>query len=324
MIDSQGSPTISVIIPTQARPDELDAAVRSVLRQSVMPQQLIIVDQSRHPQSQRQVEAQFAQAPAEIKQALELSYIRNSTISSGSAARNRGMEVARGEVWLFLDDDVELEPDFLKELLNVYVRHPQVVGVSGIITNYRRPSLLFRVWAGIFFRGPFRDERQPIYWNAEKLRHGDPIRVSRMGGGLMSFRAKALPAIRFDEDLLGVSDGEDIDFCARLGPEAILMIAPRARLVHKLSPRGRDQAHWLRRDARAKHYLYQRIWRHGVARRLAFLWLSAGYAIAASLGSLRRGSLDPWRAFLAGIRDTRQVFSRKREADEAINAQPAT
>ena len=36
------------------------------------------------------------------------------------------MEIASGEIWLFLDDDVELEPSFIEELLRAYAQESSV------------------------------------------------------------------------------------------------------------------------------------------------------------------------------------------------------
>jgi GT2 family glycosyltransferase len=119
----------------------------------------------------------------------------------------------------------------------------------------------------------------------------------------MSFRADAIRKMKFDENLREVSEGEDIHFCARLGTNAVLLIAPRARLVHNQSPSGRERAHWLARQARGLSYLYRRNWRRGVKNRLCYLWLNVGYALTASLASLRRASLEPWRSLLAGLRE---------------------
>src|SRR5260370_34076428 len=146
---------------------------------------------------------------------------------------------AGGDIWLFLDDDVCLEPDFVEGLVEVSREIRKASGVSGIITNYPRPPLAFRLWSGLFMRGAFHDERQPIYWNAERLRNSPPLRVHRFGGGLMSFRAEVIRGKYFDENLRGVSDGEDVDFCARLDPATILLITPRARPQHYHTPIGR-------------------------------------------------------------------------------------
>ncbi len=295
--------SVSIIIPTKNRPVDLCRVCRSVWQQTVCARQLIIVDQSPEHESKEAVARQYADEPRVVRETLKLDYVRDTTISGLAVARNRAMEIAFGDIWLFLDDDVILEPDFLQQLLGAYASHPEAVGISGVVTNYTRPPRLSRLWNTIFLRGPFFDDRQPVYWQADRLRNSGPVRVSRLGGGLMSFRSEAIRGKKFDENLRGVSDGEDADFCAHLGTEALLLITPKARLVHNQSPSGRERAHWLARHARGLTYLYRRNWRHGVKNRLCFMWLNVGYALTATLAGLRRASLEPWRSLLAGLRE---------------------
>ncbi|HEY6270844.1 MAG TPA: glycosyltransferase [Terriglobales bacterium] len=302
--------SLSVIVPTKNRPRDLEAAVDSLLRQTVLPRQLVIIDQSSSGESESQIRSRLAAVPPQVRDLLKVDYIRDEGISGLASARNRAMQLANQELWLFLDDDVVLEPEFIKELAAVYEARAGVAGISGVVTNYPSPPRLFRMWNALFVRGPLRDDRQAVYWKADRLRNAAPVRVSRLGGGLMSFRAQAIRGLKFDESLRGVSDGEDVDFCARLGPEAILMIAPRARLVHNQSLSGREQDYWLRRSARGLCYLYWKNWDHGVRNRLCFAWLNAGYALVATWGSLRRFSLQPWRALLSGVREAREVAGR--------------
>jgi len=125
----------------------------------------------------------------------------------------------------------------------------------------------------------------------------------------MSFRASAIRHIRFDENLRGVSDGEDVDFCARLDRGAELWMTPKARLIHKESPVGRQQDHWLRRDARSSYFHYWKNWNRGTKNQLWFFWLNAGYGLIATLGSLRVGSLRPWQAVLKGAREGKAVVT---------------
>jgi GT2 family glycosyltransferase len=226
-------------------------------------------------------------------------------------ARNRAMEIADGDIWLFLDDDVVLEPDFVEQLLAVYREYPQVDGVSGIITNYSRPGFLFRIWTVIFVRGPFRDERQPIYWNADSLRGSGPIAVFRFTGALMSFRATVMRGRLFDKNLQGVSDGEDIDFCIQLGPDAKLVIAPRARLEHRHSL-VRLQDHWLRRSVRGNIFVYRKNWNKKSFNRLCYSWLVVGYSLVAIVASIRRLSLDPYRALRMGREEARRAVPLSR------------
>lgn len=294
---------VTAIIPTKNRPSDLQGVVRSLLSQTTLPQSVVVIDQSDDTESQRLVRAELAERTV----APELRYVHDVSIRSLARARNRAMQIADGDVWLFLDDDVVLEPQFIEALVAGYRDHPDATGVSGIITNYARPRFGYRLWSWAFMRGPFRDERQPIYWRADKLRNSPPIRVQRFGGGLMSFRAEAVRKTLFDEELLGVSDGEDVDFCLRLGPRAKLLIAPGARLAHYHSAAGRLQDHWLRRMVRGNVFLYRKNWRRGIANRLCYTWFMLGCGLVGAVGSARRLSLDPYRALLVGLGEGRRA-----------------
>jgi GT2 family glycosyltransferase len=286
---------VCVIIPTKNRATDLAIAVRSVLGQTVRPTQVVIVDQSSDDRGFLSVKTEFADAPG-----VRLDYIRDTSISGAAAARNRAMDGATGDTWLFLDDDVVLEPEFIERLLEVYNSHPEAEGVSGIITNYRPSPQPLRLWTAIFARGPFRDERQPIYWAAEQLRNAEPVPVRQFTGALMSFRASTIREMRFDPNLTGGSLAEDTDFCWRLSAGALLLIAPRARLAHNRSPQGRARDHWLRAHAQASYYLYERNLNYGIRNRIFFGWLKVGYAIALGATCAKRGSLEGWRALRAG------------------------
>ena len=210
------------------------------------------------------------------------------------------MDRARGDILLFLDDDVVLEPNFIEEILAAY--SDGVTGVSGIITNYQKLGLPRYLWEVVFFRGPFRDDRQPVYWDAARNATSPPVRVEQFTGALMSFRRSAVQSHRFDTQLTGACPGEDIDFCLCLPKESVLLINPKARLVHKRSPEGRDSTNWLALQAQVYNYLRQRHWREGFWNNVCFVWLNIGQILAAVLASVKRGSLEPWRAWREGAR----------------------
>jgi GT2 family glycosyltransferase len=288
------SPQVSVIIPTKNRASDLAIAVRSLLGQAILPEQIVIVDQSTDDSGFKQVKTEFANTHG-----VRLDYIWNTSINGAAAARNYAMERATGDVWLFLDDDVVLEADFIERLLDVYREYPEAGGVSGIITNYLPPPLAFRLWSAIFALGPFHDERQPIYWACNQLRDSAPVPVRKFTSALMSFRASIIRNVRFDANHPGAL-AEDIDFCSRLPAATLMFIAPRARLLHNRSPLGRANDHWLRAHAQASCYLYVRNWQSGSKNRLCFAWLNVGYSLIIAVTCLKRRSFESWRAFQAG------------------------
>ena len=297
------TPTVSGIIPTKNRPHDLALTVETLFRQTILPRELVIVDQSGSDDSRMNIESLYQALADDQRLQLHLHYIHDPLISGAAVARNVALARASCDILLFLDDDVELEPTFLAELLRTYATHPSVAGVSGVVTNYSAPPFAMRLWKQIFMRGPFRDDRERFYWEAATMRQGGVRRVTRLGGGLMSFRASAIGDVRFDERLRGVSDGEDVDFCMRLGTGAELLMNSHARLVHNASPSGRTTDHWLRRYLRGQIYLYRRNWNFGMKNHLCFLWFMTGATLIATLSSIRRISLGPLRALVLGHRD---------------------
>lgn len=288
--------TISVIIPTKNRAGDLRRALESVLTQTHRPDEIVIIDQSSVPV----LDSKDIPIPA--------VYIHDPKLSGLTHARNVAMERARGDIWLFLDDDVILEPDFVKELLAGY--SPGVAGVSGVITNYSRPGRMRRLFETVFVNGPFRDERQPVYWRANTGRAGIPQRVKELGGGLMSFRSECVRHMHFDTNLTGGCLAEDIDFCARLPRNSVLLITPNARLVHRRSEVGRVSAHWLDAHSQSSSYMRNRHWHRGLKDDASFAWLQVGYVVMAALGSLKRGSLAPFRAWRVGAARGKSLASR--------------
>src|SRR6266567_6772508 len=123
---------VSVVIPTKNRADDLELTVRTLLCQTVLPQELLIVDQSEGDASRSRISALFRNCAPRLPY---LRYIHDPAITGGAVARNKAMDQASGEILLFLDDDVELEENFIEELIVTYASHPGITGVSGVITN---------------------------------------------------------------------------------------------------------------------------------------------------------------------------------------------
>lgn len=295
------SPSIAIAIPTKDRPRDLETTVKSVLRQSVLSKQLIIIDQSGDEEGRGRVIALYHALLRDAGVGVRLTYVRDPLLSGLTQARNRALALVDAEIVLFLDDDVVLEQDFNERILEAYSEHPEAVGISGIITNPSRLPCAFRWWIYTFMRGPFWDDCQPVHLRAHQLRNSAPIRVARLSGCLMSFRVAAIRVARFDEHLHGACIGEDIDFCAQLWPGA-LYIAPKARLAHKRSPLGRSREGWLARHARTMWYLYRRHWTGRFLYRLAFLWLNCGYAVVAAVVTLRHCSRHPLQELVENCR----------------------
>lgn len=297
------APSVSVIIPTRNRPAALEDALMTVLEQTMVPAEVIIVDQSKTDET-RNVITRLAESVRQAGRTQpKFVYVCDPTLNGAGAARNAGIELSGCPILVFLDDDVLLERSFLEELLAVYSRYPGVGMVSGIISNYPKRSFRERFFERLFCIGPFRDERLPIYWNADALRFSEPVPVRKVSGGVMSVSRSALGSERFNGNYRG--RGEDVDVSWRVSERFPTVLTPRARLTHVGTDVGRVHEHWITSAVISQHYLYHWHWKTGVANRLCFFWFNCGLIIVAAVSSIRQRSLVPWRALIRGVRQSR-------------------
>jgi GT2 family glycosyltransferase len=292
-----------VIIPTKNRPTALENALVTVLEQTSVPTEVIIIDQSTTGET-KSVVTRLAETVKQAGHTLpRFVYVCDPAINSAGAARNVAIELSTCSVLVFLDDDVLLEKSFLEEILSVYSQHSDVGMVSGIISNYPKRSFRERFFERVFCVGPFRDERLPIYWNADALRSSEPIPVRKVSGGVMSVRRSALGYERFNGEYRG--RGEDVDVSWRISERFPVLLTPRARLTHLATRVGRVPEHWITSAVISQHYLYHRHWKSSFTSRLAFLWFNCGLIAVSAFSSIRQRSLVPSRALADGIKVAR-------------------
>ena len=98
---------VSIVIPTYKRPEMIDRAVESALKQTYPNVEVIVVDDNDPETEERQktewVMRKFIDTP-------NVHYIRPERNKTGSAARNTGWRASHGDYVTFLDDDDEIAP----------------------------------------------------------------------------------------------------------------------------------------------------------------------------------------------------------------------
>ena len=108
------SSTVSLVIATYNRGCKLAPTLDSVLAQTVLPDEIVVVDDGSADGTGDWVRAHYPQ-------------VRVLTTANGgtSAARNRGAEAAQSEILMFLDHDDTLLPHAVETLSNLFRTFPE-------------------------------------------------------------------------------------------------------------------------------------------------------------------------------------------------------
>ena len=148
------TPLATVVITTHDRPGLAHRAVDSVLAQTVSDLEVVVVDDG----------SSTAFVPAVDDP--RVSVIRRETAAGVGAARNRGLEAARGAWITFLDDDDTLAPEMLErsiggfdEALEIFEHHDLGLRLNRVASIQGLDTPLYRMTT---HRGPRLSERRGV------------------------------------------------------------------------------------------------------------------------------------------------------------------
>lgn len=289
---------ITAVIPTRNRPRDLANAIKSIVSQTRLPDQLIIVDQSASYESFRVVDE-----IASEMQKLDLVYVHNPEIKGLVEAKQVAVEHASSEIICFLEDDVILEPDYIDQIELGFLNHTEMVGCSGIITNPPGSRLAYKWLYRIFHRGIFGDDRPNIFGHFEG--RGHPLIPSdKLSGGVSAWRRHVFDIVAFDA-LNGFHMFEDIDFSTRVHQHFgnVLYINPNARLEHLSSPVNRDTLGATQKRKVTEYVTYYKKRRRGMFVGFSFYWLLFGMFLQSVFTSITVRSTSPLCGFFTGLYD---------------------
>jgi glycosyltransferase involved in cell wall biosynthesis len=165
-----------------------------------------------------------------------------------SHARNRGIEVAKGEILAFVDDDAIADPGWLRGIVDCYSRWP-VSAVGGRVAldwPDGRPRWLV-------------PKLEPLFSGYDL---GDVSRIMEanelpFGANMSVHREVAIEAGGFDPDLgrsgpRSLLSNEEVEFFMRVRRRgASIAYAPKARVTHLMTPERASRL-WLLRRAYAQ------------------------------------------------------------------------
>lgn len=275
-------PSTSVIVPTYNRSEELKKFIASLLTQTVLPDELIIVD-----------DGNLTGIPLkeECLNAGILTVYLKKDAPGLTASRNAGIKVAKGDIIFFFDDDIVLSPQYIERILKVYTddKGGAVGGVSGRDMNISPLELknrLRRMLDIVFLISGFSEGKVlPSGFCTDYGVTGNETlerrEVDFLPGCSFSFRKQVFSHFLFDTKwFLNYGMGEDKDFSYRVSRKYKLVYEPSAELMHNHCPLMRPNYEKTgKMYVLFMHTFYSRYGDKGVIGRLLYYYALTGYIL---------------------------------------------
>jgi GT2 family glycosyltransferase len=250
----------TLIICTYMRPKALLDLLHSVAKQTVYPNQIVIVDGSLNTETKVLLEQNSFR---------NLDYLMVSHQDRGlTRQRNFGISktAKSSEVVCFLDDDTILEHNYFEEILKTYSLYPEALGVGGYINNevvWEKSSEMYRPTIEEFYYDGWKKKDgsrfilrkkmgldsdvkpgfMPEFSNGRSISFLPPsgkiYEVQQLMGGVSSFKKSVFDTFAFSTYFEGYGLYEDADFTLRLSKTGKLYVNTRAQLGHYHDESGR-------------------------------------------------------------------------------------
>lgn len=211
---------ISVVIPLYNKEEQIAHTLQSVFEQTFQNFEIVIVDDGSTDNSVEEVE-KFDDSRVRL--------IRQSN-AGVSAARNRGIEEARGELIAFLDADDEWKLEYLATQYGLYQKYPEC---SVYACNYEFRDSKGKVTPTIIRKLPFEGEDGILsnYFEVASCSHPPICSISIM------VKKTAIQAIGGFP--LGIKSGEDLLTWARLAVNGKIAYSKRIEAMYVLPQKSK-------------------------------------------------------------------------------------
>jgi len=285
----------TIAIPTFNRPRELKECIDSVLQQTYLPSEVIVVDDGSLEKSLiEEIEKKVTQKGIKF-----VYYKKNHKIERRglSESKNLILKIAQEEIVCIVDDDVILFPstcEFIMRLWEENLQNEQLIGVGGIGWKYRKKRLIERIYNFLFgLTGKY-------CWDVNEVGFqvwDDGIKQVEKGyymhGFISSFRKSlALKLGGFDVFLGGRTALEDVAFCLKAKNHGYFcLIDPRAQAIHKKSKMSREKEYLIGfKESQNRKVIFKRYCKQDFFHKVWFFWANIGWILRQFLvGNFEKG-----------------------------------
>lgn len=217
----------SIIIPNWNGKHHLEICLNALRRQTYAPIEVILSDNGSTDGSQEFVAEHFP----------EVRILAHSKNLGFTGACNAGLNVAKGSILALLNNDTEVDTNWVMEVVAAFERHPKAGAIASRMMLFDKRDHFHT--AGDLYRVDGIPVNRGV-WQPDHGQYDDEIQVFSACGGSSAYRREAL-------DQVGLLDNdfffscEDVDLGWRLNLAGwTCYYAPKAVVYHKLKASGGD------------------------------------------------------------------------------------
>ncbi len=287
---------LTIAICTRNRVKDLENLILSISKQSIKNREnieVLIIDDG-------EIEDEKLK---EFKKTLNgFNFIYYKKNSPGLfKSRIKAINLSKANKILFLDDDVVLDKDYLKILLETYKNFPKAAGVGGADYLLERYSLFRKLYSIIFLYHSNDKSKLSLsmmnssmyLWQDEKK----PFKSEFLDGCNMSFKKEALKNIPNQSYFETYSLGEDIFLSLWALKKGDLIVNPNLKVKHFKSKSSRDNTEKVAFMKVVNHYKLLRYSNKKGYKYITIWWTYLGYILA----SLLKRDFKEIKGYMKGI-----------------------
>ena len=221
-------PLVTVAVCTRDRPDDIKLCLEAITKLDYPNLEILVVDNAPKTESTK---ALIAQHYPQVRYVCEPR-------PGLDWARNRAILEAKGEIIAYTDDDVVVDPGWVKAIAQTFTEHPEVMAVTGLVVPYEletEAQVLFEEYGG-FGRG---FEQKWYQYKPGQKRRWQWLGAGQYGtGASMAYRRSVFEEIGYFDPALDVgtptNGGGDLEmFCRVLKAGYALVYEPKAVIHHR-------------------------------------------------------------------------------------------
>jgi glycosyltransferase involved in cell wall biosynthesis len=311
----------TIIVATMNRPKAIANLFESVAKQTMIPEEFILVDQSPGDETKKICDEFAAKMIAKGRLFIYLKQVTPSLVM----ARNRGLESSTGDIICFVDDDVILYDDYF-EKISFYFNDPKIGGVSGNVVvpdelkgfKWQLRKFLMNIFLLSHYDGRMTLSTfgYPIY----EREVTKTVRVEMFCGYSMNFRRELAMKHKSDEWFSGYSFREDVDLTYRISREAKLVMAPDAKFIHDVSTINRLNPYNLKKmQFKNYFYLFRKFHKYEFITWPLFFYSLFGIVAMDLLEFFLSFKKAKWETFVANFPAIAQMGDLTSEKDKTIS-----